>query len=128
MKLKFSLLLAISLISSICFALETRTAGKPAGSPPDTPSQSVFVVGAEDLPQAASGVRIDVPTMEQEKVRPSIPVTAAQVWSGPVPLSGVLFVLVASMPVLASLYFAYQLFLFIRARKRRLSVHHRNEP
>lgn len=128
MKLKFSLLLAISLISGTCSALATPAAGKPAASQPNTPSQSVFVVAPEDLPQAASGVRIDVPTMEPEKVRPPIPVTAAQVWSGPVPLSGALFVLVASMPVLASLYFAYQLFLFIRARKRRLSIRHGNEP
>jgi len=124
MKLKSALVLAMQLFSVSVFAADAPSApASPSASP--TVSQSVFVVAPEDLPKQATGVVIDTPKMpEPEKKKESPPITAAQVWSGPVPLSGGLFFLVASMPVLASLYFAYQLYLFIVARRRRLAVRH----
>lgn len=117
MKLKFVLILAVSLLGTAVFA------GPPASSPSVAPapaSQAVFVVAPADLPPASAvGVQIDTP-----KLAPPPAATgkaAIQVWSGPVPLAGGLWLLVASMPVLAILYFAYQLWLFIQARRRRLS-------
>ena len=122
MKLKSALVLAMQLFSVSVFAADAPST--PA-SPSASVSQSVFVVAPEDLPKQPAGVVIDTPKMpEPEKKKESPRITAAQVWSGPVPLSGGLFFLVASMPVLASLYFAYQLYLFIVARRRRLAVRH----
>lgn len=120
MKLKCALILAMQLFSVSSFA---------ADAVPSVPtSQSVFVVAPEDLPKQNAGVVIDTPKMpEPEKKKESAPITAAQVWSGPVPLSGGLFFLVASMPVLASLYFAYQLYLFVVARRHRLTIRHSKE-
>ncbi len=120
MKLKFALLLAFPLL------LSTASAAQPA-SAPATPatSTSVFVVAPEDLPKPGSAVAIDTPQMpEPEPAKASRPVTAKDVWGGPVPLSGILWILVASMPALASSYFAYQLYLFIQRRRRRLSTRH----
>jgi len=122
MNFKFALILALQLLSIPAFADTPSKTGQAATS---QNSQSVFVVEPEDLPKQNSGVVIDTPRMpEPEHKKPIREVTAADVWSGPVPLSGGLWVLVASMPVLASLYFAYQLFLFIQARRRRLSARH----
>jgi len=131
MKLKCALILAMQLFSVTAFAADTTPSAPPAPtsqSVAPSVSQSVFVVAPEDLPKQTTGIVIDTPKMpEQEKKKESAPITAAQVWSGPVPLSGGLFFLVASMPVLASLYFAYQLYLFIVARRRRLSIRHSKE-
>ncbi|MBC3809892.1 hypothetical protein [Undibacterium aquatile] len=134
MKLKCTLVLAMQLFSVTVFAADTTPSAPPAPTSPTSQSvapsvsQSVFVVAPEDLPKQTTGVVIDTPKMpEPEKKKESAPITAAQVWSGPVPLSGGLFFLVASMPVLASLYFAYQLYLFIVARRRRLSIRHSKE-
>ncbi|MBC3877589.1 hypothetical protein H8K38_07205 [Undibacterium sp. FT79W] len=131
MKLKCALVLAMQLFSVTVFAADTTPSAPPAPtsqSVAPSVSQSVFVVAPEDLPKQTTGVVIDTPKMpEPEKKKESAPITAAQVWSGPVPLSGGLFFLVASMPVLASLYFAYQLYLFIVARRRRLSIRHSKE-
>ena len=124
MKFKCVLVLAMQLFSVSVFAADAA----PAAPASPSGSQSVFVVAPEDLPKQTTGVVIDTPKMpEPEKKKESPPITAAQVWSGPVPLSGGLFFLVASMPVLASLYFAYQLYLFIVARRRRLSIRHSKE-
>lgn len=131
MKLKCALVLAMQLFSVSVFAADTTPSAPPAPTSPSVApsvSQSVFVVAPEDLPKQTTGVVIDTPKMpEPEKKKESAPITAAQVWSGPVPLSGGLFFLVASMPVLASLYFAHQLYLFIVARRRRLSIRHSKE-
>ena len=131
MKLKCALVLAMQLFSVSVFATDTAPSAPAAPTSPTSQSvapsvsQSVFVVAPEDLPKQTTGVVIDTPKMPApEKKKESAPITAAQVWSGPVPLSGGLFFLVASMPVLASLYFAYQLYLFIVARRRRLAVRH----
>lgn len=122
MKLKFALIFALQVFSAFAVAGSPSQPGKPPAEPS---SQAVFVVEPEDASKQNTGVVIDTPKMpEPEHKKPLREVTAADVWSGPVPLSGGLWVLVASMPVLASLYFAYQLFLFIRARRRRLSTRH----
>ncbi|MFZ6770131.1 hypothetical protein ACO0LM_24020 [Undibacterium sp. Di26W] len=132
MKLKFALILALPLLTALpglsVFAAE---AGKVAPPAPLAPSvqpaqpgkgmQAVFVVAPEDLPKQNSGVQIDAPKQKavEKSNKPDVPIL---VWSGPVPLAGGLWILVASMPVLASLYFAYQLLMFIKARRRRLST------
>ncbi|MEB0137830.1 MULTISPECIES: hypothetical protein [unclassified Undibacterium] len=120
MKLKFVLLL-LPLLSNLAGA-----ATAAAAAPAVAATAEVFVVMPEDGAKPASGIVIDTPKMPMEKkiVHDSGPI---RVWSGPVPLSGVMFFIVASMPVLASLYFAFQLFLFIQARRRRLSTQHQRE-
>jgi len=126
MKLKFALILALPLLTALpgmsVFAAE---AGKvaPIVQPvqPGKGTQAVFVVAPEDLPKQNSGVQIDARKQKAlpKSDKPDVPIL---VWSGPVPLAGGLWILVASMPVLASLYFAYQLLMFIKARRRRLST------
>lgn len=123
MKLKFALILALPLLTALpgvsVFAAETGKAAPPAQASQGT--QAVFVVAPEDLPKQNSGVQIDAP--KQKAIPKSNKADAPiLVWSGPVPLAGGLWILVASMPVLASLYFAYQLLMFIKARRRRLST------
>ena len=121
MKLKFVLLLLLlPLLSNLA------SAAPPAPAPAAAAMAEVFVVTPEDSAKPASGVVINTPKMPMEKkiAHDNGPI---RIWSGPVPLSGVMFFTVASMPVLASLYFAFQLFLFIQARRRRLSTHHRGE-
>lgn len=126
MKLKPALILALQLSFAMpaipVFAADTGNTSAPVA--PAQGSQAVFVVAPEDLPKQNSGIQIDTPKQSAppKSNKPDMPI---RVWSGPVPLAGGLWVLVASMPVLASLYFAYQLFLFIRARRRRLSTDHR---
>ncbi|MFZ6655060.1 hypothetical protein [Undibacterium sp. TJN19] len=117
----FVLLLAMQLPGAAIFAAPAVNASTPSTTvKPGQGTQAVFVVAPEDLSKQG-GVQIDTPRMAAppKSSKPDIPI---QVWSGPVPLSGGLFVLVASMPVVASLYFAYQLMLFIRTRRRRLST------
>ncbi|MBC3916501.1 hypothetical protein H8L32_03295 [Undibacterium sp. CY18W] len=123
MKLKFALILALPLLTALpgvsVFAAEAGKAAPPAKANQGT--QAVFVVAPEDLPKQNSGVQIDAPK-QKAIAKSNKPDVAIQVWSGPVPLAGGLWILVASMPVLASLYFAYQLLMFIKARRRRLST------
>ncbi|BBB69793.1 hypothetical protein UNDYM_5540 [Undibacterium sp. YM2] len=123
MKLKYVLIMALQMLTALpaspVLAAATGNTPAPASAKPGT--QAVFVVAPEDLPKQNSGVQIDTPkqTAPEKSNKPEV---AIQVWSGPVPLAGGLWILVASMPVLASLYFAYQLLLFIKARRRRLST------
>ncbi|MBI3727920.1 MAG: hypothetical protein HY254_06255 [Burkholderiales bacterium] len=123
MKLKYVLILALQMLTAFptspVFAAAANNTSAPAKAAPGT--QAVFVVAPEDLPKQNSGVQIDAPKQiaTEKSNKPDVPI---QVWSGPVPLAGGLWILVASMPVLASLYFAYQLFMFIKARRRRLST------
>ena len=123
MKLKYVLILALQMLTALpaspVFAAVAGNASAPAKAAPGM--QAVFVVAPEDLPKQNSGVQIDTPkqAVTEKSNKPDI---AIQVWSGPGPLAGGLWILVASMPVLASLYFAYQLFMFIKARRRRLST------
>lgn len=126
MKLKFALILALPLLTASpglsVFAAEAGKVAPPVqASQPSQGTQAVFVVAPEDLPKQNNGVQIDAPKQQAiaKSNKPDVPI---QVWSGPVPLAGGLWILVASMPVLASLYFAYQLLLFIKARRRRLST------
>jgi len=123
MKLKYVLILALQMLTALpaspVFAAAPDNTPAPAGAKPGT--QAVFVVAPEDLPKQNSGVQIDTPKQAAAE-KSNKPEVAIQVWSGPVPLAGGLWILVASMPVLASLYFAYQLLLFIKARRRRLST------
>ncbi|MBI3286232.1 MAG: hypothetical protein HYZ65_15470 [Burkholderiales bacterium] len=120
MKFKFALMLALQLPASAPYA-----AAPPAsGSAPQAAAQEVFVVAPADLPAQAQGVPIDTPKLTEPQARAGKPVSAAQVWSGPVPLPLPLWILLASMPVIAIAYFAYQLLLFIQARRRRLSHTH----
>ncbi|MCH8621530.1 hypothetical protein [Undibacterium sp. TS12] len=124
MKLKPALILALQLLCALpATPVFAANAGNTAAKPGQG-SQAVFVVAPEDLPKQNVGVQIDTPKQDraEKSNKPDVPI---QVWSGPVPLAGGLWILVASMPVLASLYFAYQLLLFIRARRRRLSTEHR---
>ncbi|MFZ6641105.1 hypothetical protein ACO0LL_15255 [Undibacterium sp. TC4M20W] len=123
MKLKYVLILALQMLTALpaspVFAAAAGNTSAPAKAAPGT--QAVFVVAPEDLPKQNSGVQIDTPKQAatEKSNKPDIPIL---VWSGPVPLAGGLWILVASMPVLASLYFAYQLLMFIKARRRRLST------
>lgn len=120
MKLKFLLTLALPLLCTL--ALAQQPAQPAAASQPEQQSQAVFVVGPSDQPAAATGVHIDVPTMTAPVAVPGKSDKPIQVWGGPVPLAGVLWVLVASMPVFAILYFGYQIFLFFQGRRRKLIV------
>ncbi|MES2038016.1 MAG: hypothetical protein V4495_09270 [Pseudomonadota bacterium] len=126
MKLKYVLILALQMLTALpaspvfaAAASNTSNTSAPAKAAPGT--QAVFVVAPEDLPKQNSGIQIDTPKQAatEKSNKPDVPIL---VWSGPVPLAGGLWILVASMPVLASLYFAYQLFMFIKARRRRLST------
>ncbi|MFZ6735133.1 hypothetical protein ACO0LG_24650 [Undibacterium sp. Ji42W] len=123
MKLKYVLILALQMLTALPASpvLATATGNTPAPAKAAPSTQAVFVVAPEDLPKQNSGVQIDTPkqTAIQKSNKPDVPIL---VWSGPVPLAGGLWILVASMPVLASLYFAYQLLMFIKARRRRLST------
>ncbi|MFZ6712826.1 hypothetical protein [Undibacterium sp. TC9W] len=123
MKLKYVLILALLMLTALpafpVFAAAAGNTSAPAKAAPGT--QAVFVVAPEDLPKQNTGVQIDTPKQaaSEKSNKPDVPIL---VWSGPVPLAGGLWILVASMPVLASLYFAYQLLMFIKARRRRLST------
>ncbi|MFZ6871497.1 hypothetical protein ACO0LF_05440 [Undibacterium sp. Di27W] len=133
MKFKFSPARMLSLVLPLLLAtpahtvfatVESKAATTATTTTPANPalgSQAVFVVAPEELPKQNAGVQIDTPKQlaSQKSTKPDV---AIQVWSGPVPLAGGLWILVASMPVLASLYFAYQLLLFIKARRRRFST------
>lgn len=127
MKLKYVLILALQMLTALpassVFAAASSNAAVPAA--PAQGSQAVFVVAPQDLPKQNAGVQIDTPRQAaiEKSDKPEVRI---QIWSGPVPLAGGLWILVASMPVLASLYFAYQLFMFIKARRRRLSIKHGN--
>ncbi|MDP1978606.1 hypothetical protein [Undibacterium sp.] len=127
MKLKYALILALQMLTALpassVFAAASSNAAAPAA--PAQGSQAVFVVAPQDLPKQNAGVQIDTPRQAaiEKSDKPEVRI---QIWSGPVPLAGGLWILVASMPVLASLYFAYQLFMFIKARRRRLSIKHGN--
>lgn len=48
------------------------------------------------------------------------PAKRISTWGADVPLKGIPFFLIASMPVIASLFLGYQMFLYIRARYRGL--------
>ena len=117
MKIRAALFLSIQL----AFVAAGAYAAPPAqSSPPASQAISpVYVVAPNDQP--AQGVAIDTPKQAPTVAAPSVPTKPIEVWSGPVPLAGGLWLLVASMPVLAILYFAYQLLLFIKARRRKLS-------
>jgi len=123
MKLKYVLILALHVLTVLPASSVLAAASSSAVAAPAQGSQAVFVVAPQDLPKQNAGVQIDTP--KQPAIdKSNKPEVAIQVWSGPVPLAGGLWILVASMPVLASLYFAYQLLMFIRARRRRLSTEH----
>lgn len=122
MKSKFALILALPLLT-LCPA-PLLAAAPPARSGTSEAAPSFFVVTPEESSKQTQGVHIDTPKMTVPEKTASKPEVPIQVWSGPVPLAGGLWILVASMPVLASLYFAYQLLLFIQARRRRLSIRH----
>ncbi|MFZ6741709.1 hypothetical protein ACO0LC_00605 [Undibacterium sp. JH2W] len=130
MKFKFSPTRILSLVLPLLLAtpvhtvfatVESKAATPSTTASPALGSQAVFVVAPEELPRQNAGVQIDTPKQlaQQKSTKPDV---AIQVWSGPVPLAGGLWILVASMPVLASLYFAYQLLLFIKAKRRRFST------
>ena len=122
MKLKFVLIAAIH---SVCL-IQPVLAAPAAGQQPV--SQSVFVVNQDEAPASAAGVQIDTPSFsEPEHKKPTRELTVADVWSGPVPVHGIAWLLIASMPVLASLYFAYQIVVFFRNRRKRLTVRHLHE-
>ena len=115
--MKSKLILTLALC---CTSLTAAAQSKPAQAPA---TQPVFVVTQEDVP--ASAVKINVPTMpEAEPAKPVKEVTAKDVWSGPVGVHGIPLLLIMSMPVIASMYFAYQLFLFFRNRRRKLAIRH----
>jgi len=138
MKSKFALILALPLLTLCSSAVVAASTAAPdvtgnsaqatnaANTGQATPS--FFVVTPDESPKQTQSVQIDTPKMtvpektaSNKNGKADVPI---QVWSGPVPLAGGLWILVASMPVLASLYFAYQLLLFIQARRRRLSIRH----
>ncbi len=123
MKTKLALILALQLVMPPCFAADQSTPQAPVNA---QATQSVIVVSPADNATKNEGVQIDLPKMPEEKKNPHAndPILT---WSGDVPVTGVVYILIASMPVLASLYFAYQLFLFIQARRRRLSIRHQQE-
>ncbi|MFZ6848350.1 hypothetical protein [Undibacterium sp. RuRC25W] len=120
MKFKLALILALQVFTTTAFAED-----KPA-TPAPTTMQSVILVAPSETDNAASGVQIDLPKMPPEKRNPHAN-DPIQTWSGDVPVTGIVFLLIASMPVLASLYFAYQLFLFIQARRRKLTIRHQRD-
>ncbi|MFZ6724792.1 hypothetical protein ACO0K2_04785 [Undibacterium sp. MH2W] len=116
MTLKLALILALQIFTPTVFAEEQ----------PAPPTQSVILVSPSDAASSSAGVQIDLPKMPPEKQNPHAN-DPIRTWSGDVPVTGVVFILIASMPVLASLYFAYQLFLFIQARRRKLTVRHQRD-
>ncbi|MFZ6754940.1 hypothetical protein ACO0KY_16340 [Undibacterium sp. Dicai25W] len=123
MKIKLALILALQLIVFPTFAADQLP--PPATINVQT-TQPVIVVSPGDDATKSQGVQIDLPKMPEEKKNPHAN-DPIRTWSGDVPVKGVIYILIASMPVLASLYFAYQLFLFIQARRRRLSIRHQRE-
>lgn len=118
MKLKYFLLTLLA-ASGISYASPAKT---PA--PVNMTPSSVYVVSGDEAAASQAGVQIDTPQFEPEHKKPVREVTAADVWSGPVPVHGIAWLLIASMPVLASLYFAYQILVFFRNRRQRLAVRH----
>jgi len=123
MKLKFALILAWQLLAIPTFATDKPVAPK---MPAAQSAQSVMLVAPSETTNQSTGVQIDLPKMPPEKINPHAN-DPIRTWSGDVPVTGVVYILIASMPVLASLYFAYQLFLFIQARRRRLSIRHQRD-
>ncbi|MFZ6771605.1 hypothetical protein ACO0LB_02700 [Undibacterium sp. SXout7W] len=138
MKSKFALMLAVPMLTLSSSAVIATSAATPdmngssvrvtSAASTEQATPSFFVVTPDESPKQTQGVQIDTPKMtvpektaSNKNGKADVPI---QVWSGPVPLAGGLWILVASMPVLASLYFAYQLLLFIQARRRRLSIRH----
>jgi len=131
MKIKLVLILALQLFVLPGFAADQSTTRVPVNPPASAPTnsqptQSVIVVSPGENAIKNEGVQIDLPKMPEEKKNPHAN-DPIRTWSGDVPVKGVVYILIASMPVLASLYFAYQLFLFIQARRRRLSIRHQRD-
>ncbi len=101
------------LLTPLTQAAET-TPAKTSGS------QAVFVLeGSASHPQA-SMVAIDAPTLEPLPSEPKKSDKPIEVWSSPVKVSGIPFFMIASMPVIVSFYFAYQIYLFFVNRRKRL--------
>ena len=127
MKIKLALIVALHFFALPCFAADQTTSTAPTNIQTKVqPTQSVIVVEPGDNTTKNQGVQIDLPKMPEEKKNPHAN-DPIRTWSGDVPVTGLVYILIASMPVLASLYFAYQLYLFIQARLRRLTIRHQRE-
>ena len=127
MKIKLALIVALHFFALPCFAADQTTSTAPTNIQTKVqPTQSVIVVEPGDNTTKNQGVQIDLPKMPEEKKNPHAN-DPIRTWSGDVPVTGLVYILIASMPVLASLYFAYQLYLFIQARRRRLTIRHQRE-
>lgn len=111
---RFLLCLAsFSLFNTPVFAADTPAA-KPATS------QSVYVLEAGASSAQTPMVQIDAPTLEPLPSEPKKSDKPIEVWSSPVKVSGLPFLLIASMPVIVSFYFIYQIYLFFLNRRKRL--------
>lgn len=83
-------------------------------------SQAVFVLEGSASNAQTPMVAIDAPTLQPLPSEPKKSNKPIEIWSSPVKVSGIPFLLIASMPVIVSFYFAYQIYLFFLNRRKRL--------
>lgn len=107
-----------------CMLCTAHAVDAPPASAASAISEPVYVIAPASVDKQERMIAIDTPKQEAVKPVASKPAKPIQVWSGPVPLAGGLWLLVASMPVIAIFYFVYQIFLYFKTRRKKLSGHH----
>ncbi len=111
--------LLISLSSILLLVQSAAAADQPASAKVPSP-QAVFVLEGSASSAKTPMVQIDAPTLEPLPSEPKKSNKPIEVWSSPVKVKGIAFILIAAMPVIASFYFAYQIYLFFLNRRKRL--------
>lgn len=95
--------------------MQPATADFPVASAQN--NQTVYILTA---PESSAHANVESALPAAKPLTPAKREKRISTWGADVPLKGLPFFLIASMPVIASLFLGYQIFLYIRARYRGL--------